>query len=549
MTLDLSHLTRPPFSLDAPALNWVQNTFCSLTDAERVGQVFNLLSRGAEPGEVELFRQLAPGGITRFFNADAATERARLEALQAGARVPLLVSADLEGSRMSLPFGTQVPNPLALAAIDDLAVTRDVSAIMAAEARAVGINWSFTPVLDINAERRSAIVATRGFGSDPDRIARHALTQIRVFQDHGLAATAKHWPGEGHDARDQHLVTTINPLPMDEWDATHGRLYRAAIEAGVLSVMSAHIALPSFAAEHGVTGVNLYRPASLSALLNVTLLRERLGFNGLIVSDASEMAGLTAFMDATAGKVELLRAGNDMILFSGDPVRHFAAVLDAVQDGVIPSARLAEAVTRVLGLKAALGLHRRDPLPPFPPRQDARMAEILRRAPVLEKDVAGLLPISPDSHRRVLVVSPGIVEPLWNTNLPVQFPELLAQKGFDVTVHPVGQPLPVQDHDLVIYVLAEETLLTRGRIFLDWAKLGGGMRGAMQRCWHDVPTLMISFGYPYYLYDAPRVPTYINAFATMDAMQQAVVDLLTGPGPWNRNSPVDVFADAPDARF
>jgi beta-N-acetylhexosaminidase len=106
-----------------------------------------------------------------------------------------------------------------------------------------------------------------------------------------------------------------------------------------------------------------------------------------------------------------------------------------------------------------------------------------------------------------------------------------------------------EEFDLVIYAFSEETLLTRGRIFLDWAKLGGGMRGAMQRVWHQVPTLMISFGYPYYLYDAPRVPTYINAWATMDGMQEAVIDLLLGRGEWNKNSPIDAFDGCPDARF
>ncbi len=549
MTFDLSHLARPPFNLDREAIDWVRQTFEGLDDAGRVGQVFNMLSRGYEPGEREMFAKFRPGGITRYFNSDAETERGRLADLQADADIPILVSADLEGSRMSLPFGTQVPNPLALAAIDDIAVTEQVSRIMAAEARAVGIHWSFTPVLDINVATRSSIVATRSFGSDPDRIARHALAQIRVFQQTGVAATAKHWPGEGYDARDQHLVTTINPLSMDEWEATFGRLYRAAIDEGVLAVMSAHIALPSFAGEEGAEGVELYRPASISSILTTKLLREKLGFNGIVVSDASEMAGLSSFMAITESKAELLRAGNDVILFSNDPERHFSAVLEAVRSGHVSEKRLADAVTRVLGLKASLGLHRREPPPPIPAKATEAMAPILRRAPVVEKDVANLLPISPATHRRILLIAPGIVEPLWNKTIPIRFPDLLEAEGFGVTVQPMGQPFDAADYDLVIYAFSEETLLTRGRIFLDWAKLGGGMRGAMQRSWQYVPTLMISFGYPYYLYDAPRVPTYVNAWATMDGMQEAVVDLLMGRTAGSGKSPIDAFADAPDARY
>src|SRR5690606_13050013 len=130
-----------------------------------------------------------------------------------------------EGSRMSLALGTEVPNPIGLAALDDLEATRGISRIMAEEARAVGINWSFTPVLDINAAFRSAIVATRGYGTDVATIERHALAQIEEFQRAGVAAAVKHWPGEGYDDRDQHLVTTINPLTMAEWEQSFGRLY------------------------------------------------------------------------------------------------------------------------------------------------------------------------------------------------------------------------------------------------------------------------------------------------------------------------------------
>ena len=169
-----------------------------------------------------------------------------LSGLQANAAIPLLVSAGLEGSRMSMSGGTPVLNPLGLASIDDVQTTRDISRIMAEEALALGVNRSFTPVLDIAAAFRSAIVATRSFGRDVDMIKRHALAQIAVFQAHGRAATAKHWPGEGFDDRDRHLVTTVNPLGMDAWEADFGTLYRAAIDAGVLSVMSAHIALPAY---------------------------------------------------------------------------------------------------------------------------------------------------------------------------------------------------------------------------------------------------------------------------------------------------------------
>ncbi|MEO6298991.1 MAG: glycoside hydrolase family 3 N-terminal domain-containing protein, partial [Paracoccaceae bacterium] len=238
-------LRRAPFNLDDAGVEWVRRTKAALTSQQRLGQLFVFISMGRDPGELDRLARLQPAGITRMFSHDLNFECDFMDRARAQARVPMLIGADLEGSRMSLPFGTEVPNPLALAAVDDVQASRVIARIMADEARAIGVNWSFTPVLDINAAFRSAIVATRAFGSDVDRIERQALAHIGEIQAAGIAATVKHWPGEGFDDRDQHLLTTINPLTVPEWEAKFGRLYRAAIDAGVLSVMSAHIALPA----------------------------------------------------------------------------------------------------------------------------------------------------------------------------------------------------------------------------------------------------------------------------------------------------------------
>jgi len=553
MPSPLDHLTKAPFNLDREALEWVTRTFQALDDTTRAAQLFNLNSRGDDrEAEAARLRELTPGGITRYFGPDGSKERAQMATIQAEAKVPLLVSADLEGSRMSLPFGTAVPNPLALAAVDDVELTEAISDLMAREARSVGINWSFTPVLDINAAFRSPIVATRGYGSDPARIERHALAQMRVFQRLGLAATVKHWPGEGYDERDQHLVTTINPLSMEEWRATFGVLYRAAIDQGVKSVMSAHIALPAYILERNPdVGEEAYLPASVSAALNTKLLRGELGFNGLIVSDASEMAGLSGVMPMLDAKIEIIASGCDMVLFSSRPEAEIAAVRDAVHSGRISTERFHDAVTRVLALKASLGLHRAVDMPAQAGITSAQKlaSEAFARAPTLVKDRNRTLPLGLEKHRRILVVSGGIVEPMPNARLDFKLPEMLAAEGFEVTLHPYGTPLDTDGQDLVLYLFGEETLLTRGRIFLDWRALHGDFRAAMKRPWTSLPTVMISFGFPYYLYDAPRVPAYINAYSTHEAMQAAVVEALMGRKPWNRKSPVDPYAGAPDAQF
>lgn len=545
-------LRAKPFHLDADGIAWVRATLARLTPDDKIRQLFNVRSAGNDPAMLKAQQAFRPGAITRQAGPDWAAERAVIAEFNRQAPVPLLVSADIEGSRMSFPGGGEFPNPLALAAIDDVATTSAVSTAMAREAQAIGINWSFTPVLDINAKFKSAIVATRGFGSDVPTIERHALAQLKAFQGNGVAVAVKHWPGEGFDDRDQHLVTTVNPLGRDEWEANFGRLYRAAIEAGAMSVMTGHIALPSYIrAGNPDAGVELYRPASLSPDLNERLLRQELGFNGLIVSDATGMGGLKAWSTRADYLPELVAAGCDMILFVDNMERDYGFVAAALEGGRLNWERVDEAITRQLAMKAALELHRgTGTAPTVDKAAHKRIAEdAARRAPTLVKDTQALLPLDVEKHKRVLVFSSGIVFPYTPNPLPFALPEMLKAKGFDVTMAGKGQWVDPKQFDLILYLFGEETLLTRGHIFLDWLRLNGDFMTAMQRYWTDVPTLMISFGYPYYLYDAPRAPTYINAYSTTETMQRAVVEALLGNHTWNTHSPVDPFAGDEQARY
>ena len=544
-------LKAAPFNLDAAAIAWVRAVFSRLSEDDKVRQLFNLRSAGDDPQMLARQQAFRAGSVTRVPGPNWAAEREIIARFNAAAPAPLLVSADLEGSRMSLAGGTEFPNPLALAAIDDVETTGAISAAMALEGRATGINWSFTPVLDINAKFKSAIVATRGFGSNLETIERHMLAQLKAFQQNYVAAAVKHWPGEGFDDRDQHLVTTVNPLSMEQWEAHFGRLYRSAIEAGVLSVMSAHIALPAFIRERNPdAGVELYRPASISADLTSALLRDQLGFNGVIVSDATGMGGLKAWSTRADYLPQVLGAGCDVILFVDDMEQDYGYVAEALRDGRLGWERVDDAVLRQLAMKAALKLHKPAARADVDLAAHRRLAdEAAQRAPTLVKDTQSLLPLDPGKHRRVLVFSTGIVFPFTPDPLQFALPDMLRAKGFEVTMAAPGQRPSRDDTDLVLYLFGEETLLTRGHIFLDWLRLNGDFVGAMQRYWNDVPTLMISFGYPYYLYDAPRAPTYINAYCTTETMQRAVVEALLGNHQWNRHSPVDPFAGDEQARY
>lgn len=553
-------LKQKPFELDDKAIEWVKQTHGRLSLDEKVSQLFVLVLHGKDEAVFERLAKLQPGGITRFYSNDFEFEMTNLQKLIDSNPVPMVITADMEGSRFSFSFGTPVLGQLGLAAVNDLEATEKSAEILAQEGRAMGVTWSFTPVIDINKAFRSSIVGTRSYGSDIDRIENHAIAHIRGLQKNGIAATVKHWPGEGYDDRDQHLVTTINPLSVDEWMETFGRLYKRTFDEGVMSIMSAHIAFPAYIrSKMPDAGVEAFRPASVSKLLNTTLLREELGFNGLIVSDASDMGGLSAWDDHLITKPEIIRSGCDVILFTNTPEEDMAAVKAAVEDGSLPMERLDEALIRFLGLKAKLGLFTKQDVLKGNEEAQAAMAKpenvalsqsYIARSPTLVKDVKNLFPLSPEKHKRILFVDGGINHPVMPTQLEFIMPDLLRKEGFEVTVDTPKTFPSGKDFDLILYALGDESLMGRSRIYIDWSKLSGGsFFKMMYRPWTSIPTAMVSFGHPYYLYDAPRVPAYINAYSTMDSVQQAVVDCVMGRKPFNRTSPVDAFCGLEDAQY
>jgi beta-N-acetylhexosaminidase len=553
-------LRKAPFNLDDAAISWIRDVYASLDLDDKIGQLFTLIMIGTDEEDFKRIASLRPGGVTRFFTADLEFERRVISDLVAKSKVPPIISADLEGSRHSFAFGTPVLGQLGLAAVDDVQATEKSSEILAREGRAMGVRWSFTPVIDINAAFRSPIVGTRSYGSDVNKIERHAVAHVHGLQRNGVAATAKHWPGEGYDDRDQHLVTTINPLSMDEWKETFGRLYGTLITEGVLAIMSGHISLPAYIrSKMPDAWLEAFRPASVSRLLNVDLLRDELGFNGIIVSDATPMGGLSAWGHHLDTLPDIIANGCDMILFSDAPEEDMAAVKAAVEDGRITPERIEEAVLRVLALKAHLKLFQpSDVLPDAAearhllahPDNVAASREYIGRSPTLVKDVNGIFPLDPAKTKRVLLVDGGIIHPLMPQPLKFLLPALLRKEGFEVTIdRPDIVPTP-DDFDLVLYALGDESLLVRGRIFVDWHRMGGGgLFKAMYRPWTNIPSAMISFGHPYHLYDAPRVPAYINAYSTMDSVQEAVVDCMLGRKPFLGTNPVDPFCGLEDARY
>jgi beta-N-acetylhexosaminidase len=184
------------------------------------------------------------------------------------------------------------------------------------------------------------------------------------------------------------------------------------------------------------------------------------------------------------------------------------------------------------------------------PSTDVRAREITQRAPTLVKDIKKIHPVTPVKYRKIYLYQTSIVQPIIGDRT-FEFADLLRKEGFEVTVHEDGPGgmSAFQNHDLVMYVMGEETIATRERIYMNWLKLTGSFGAAMQRPWHDLPAMLISFGYPYYLYDSPRLPCVVNAYAAMDSMQEAVIECLVGRAEYQGRSPVDPFCGLIDARY
>ncbi|WP_423603605.1 glycoside hydrolase family 3 protein [Sphingomonas sp. MS122] len=555
MTLESASPMSDPLALGVEDRAWVDRQLATLSADEKIGQLFIFAAEQDTVEEVAGLAALKPGGIHRFPGHDLTNAWSATRAAIDSAETPVVISGDIEGGTISYRFSTAIPNQLGIAACDDLALTAELARIVAEESAALGYNWSFTPVIDINAAWRNPVVGTRSYGSDLGRIGDQARAYIQALQVRGVAATAKHWPGDGYDDRDQHLVTTVNPLDMESWEAGFGKLYRRVIADGVMTVMSAHIALPAFIRSLlPDAGREAFRPASVSHLLNQVLLRERLGFRGLIVSDATGMAGLTSWADREERVPAVIENGCDMFLFSRSPAEDVGLMTKGLREGRLSEARLEAAVERILAFKAKLGLHRMstdERLPPLGTVREhlstAANRNVAERAAgqgiTLVKDRQGLLPLDPARHRRVVVIE----DAGWSFFVGAQprnldaFKEALRVEGFEVRDFDPDHRPTREDADLIVYLAGQEATPSLGNIFLDWAKLHGGSRKAMHRFGPEIPTLMISLGQPYYLFDAPDMATYINAYCGLESVQRALVPRLLGREAFSGVSPVDPF--------
>ena len=356
-------LKAAPFNLDSEQIAWVEKSIAGMTLEEKFGQLFVILQ--AEPGFGEekittLLEQSHMGGL-RWQNGGSKEQiHQQLALFQKHSKLPLLIAANCDdGGNGAAPEGTFVATAAECGAGQGTENAYHVGLVAGREASALGANWLFNPVVDVYKNWRNTIVNTRSYGGDPDKIIANARAYIRGVKDANphMACTIKHFPGDGVEELDQHLVMGVNDLSVEEWEPSFGKVYRALIDDGVEAVMVGHFALPAMSRRlrPGIQDKDI-RPATLAPELLTDLLRREMGFNGVIITDASHMVGMTAVArreDAVPGAII---AGCDMFLFANDVEEDIGFVRAAYERGDLTEERLSDALHRILGLKAKLRL-------------------------------------------------------------------------------------------------------------------------------------------------------------------------------------------------
>lgn len=565
----MTDISKKPFNLRNDDIEWVKTTLASMTREEKITQLFCLVAYSSDEGYLDyLSRVLKIGGIMcRVMPTDEVIKT--VSHLQSASRIPMLISANLEagGSGVSTE-GTRLGCEMAVAASNNIENAKSLGMICGKEGKALGVNWAFAPIADIDLNFRNPITNTRTFGSDPETVKNCSLEYINAVQSYGLAASIKHFPGDGVDERDQHLVSSVNDLSTEKWDETYGSIYKAAIDAGVKTVMVGHIMLPNYskAINPSLTDEELL-PASLSPELVNGLLRERLGFNGLVVTDSTTMAGFAVAMDRKNAVPRAIASGCDMFLFTKNLEEDIAYMRAGVENGIITEERLDEAVTRILALKASLGLNKGNIIPdPELARLTVGCEEHKKlsmtcadESITLVKNKENILPITPEKFKRVLFYSIESEEGQMGYGAKVgandRFMEKLRSRGFEVEKFVPKQGFEgmmasaeeyKSKYDLIIYSANMATKSNQTVVRIEWCQ---PMGANVPMYITSIPTVFVSLENPYHLLDAPRVRTYINTYGSSDEILDSLVDKLTGVSEFKGVSPVDAFCGKWDTRL
>jgi beta-glucosidase-like glycosyl hydrolase len=580
---------RDPFTLDRAAERWVEQTLQKLTPDEKIGQLVvpsfesNFLSTDSDTFDelTRLVRDYHVGGF-HVFGASIPAPQVLLNPgygtvvlgqplstafltnrLQGLSTVPLLNTADFESGVGFRLFGaTRFPRQMAMGAIasgdggHDVRLVREEARMTGIEARAVGVHVNFAPVADVNNNARNPVINTRSYGEDPLRVAALVSAYLAGARDGGMIATIKHFPGHGDTDVDSHLG-----LPVITFD--RGRLndvelvpFRRGVDEGAAAVMAAHIEVPALDPAPST-------PATFSRPMLQDLLRQELGFGGLVYTDSMSMDAITRMAAPGEAAVRALLAGADQVLHSPDPVAAFTGIRDALASGRISAARIDASVERILRAKASLGLHlhRQVSLDEVPAKvggraHDAIAQEAFARAVTLVKDDRGSVPLTIARDTPLLYLSILDYPSGWQVAAPSRtfIPELKARWP-QVTSMELSDRTTLSDLDLVRAVAPRYGAIVAS-VFVRASSGSGRMDLApeLTRLLKDLaritdrsatPFVTCFFGNPYTAAFVPEVPAMLLTYDFYDEPERAAVRALAGEASIGGRLPVTLSSQLP----
>lgn len=456
------------------------------------------------------------------------------------ADIPILITSDFENGCGSMLKGlTPLPYLMSLGAANNEKLAYNYGKVTALEARTVGANWSLSPVCDLNMNPRNPLVNVRGLTDNADLAVKLLPQIIKGMQDNGLAACAKHFPGDGLDYRDQHIVTTNNTLDMDEWRRYSGRVFEEVIKSGVYSIMAGHITLPAYQKEVYKNGMKL--PATLSYELITNLLKNEMEYDGVVVTDALNMGGFGGWYPTKQqSEIESFRAGCDMMLWPTD--NYVDNMAQAIENGYISEERLDDAVSRILRMKEKMGLFDKDNHAIKLSDEDKIFVKNVQRETAeksitLIKDDLNLFPLTTEKYKKITVVPITHHEPAFEE--AVLLCEELRDRGFEVEYKKEGvKNKDIDECDLLIYALFSRPFRPIG--FLDFhSKEASKLLTSLQ--YGGDKTIVVSFGSPYFGQQYfERAHTYVNAYSMLAPSVKAFAKTATGEIEFSHYSPVEL---------
>jgi len=518
------------FQLSESEREWVEKTLKRMSLDEKIGQLIMVPFSGRFVNlKSDYFKELTTfvkdyhvGGFI-MFGGEIYEATILINELQKISKIPLFIASDLErGAGNQLTSAVSFPFLMALGATGSEEYAYFQGKITALEARAVGINWTFAPVVDVNSNPDNPIINIRAFGEDPELVARLGSAFIKGCQDGKLIATAKHFPGHGDTSLDSHTTLAFIPADRERLEKIELYPFKVAIKTGVKSIMTAHIALPN---------IDDNIPSTLSEKIIGGILRKELGFKGIVVTDAMTMGGITNNYWMGEAAVKAIVAGVDMVLLPPSPLSAISAIKEAVRREIITERRINESVRRILSAKAWLGIHknRYSEIGAInkilaDPSNISKAERIASDSITLLRNYDNVIPIDPRGKGKVLVLA--IIDED-NPTLPLPFlneSKKLYDKSDTMIVHTdtdkeklLSLLEKINEYDAVVSGIYVRTVASKDTIALpkdlaDFVKLLSIQRK---------PLVVISFSNPYIIRQFPEIRNYLCAYGYSEILQRA----------------------------